>query len=97
MNVTCGSQNFLCNTSNNEQLIKLLSTFLRTNCFNVVQCNGGANTSIAEKTIEYANADKQIAVAADDTDVPVLLMHSGLADIIFTTEKMGKRIVLQKS
>ena len=34
------SEIFFRNTSNKEQLLKLLSTFLRTNCFGVVQCKG---------------------------------------------------------
>ena len=66
----------------------------------MVQCKGDADTSIPEKSMEYANEGKQMAVAADDTDVLALLMHhwhSGLADIFFTTEKKEKWIVLQKS
>ena len=102
MNVTCGSQNFLRNTSNKEQLIKLLSNYMCLNGYHVVQCTGDADTSIVEKAIQYAHDGKTVVVAADDTDVLVLLIyhwHDGLGEIFFSTERKegGKRNKLLKS
>ena len=102
MNVTCGSQNFLRNTSNKEKLIKLLSNYMCLNGYHVVQCTGDADTSIVEKAIQYAHDGKTVVVAADDTDVLVLLIyhwHDGLGEIFFSTERKegGKRNKLLKS
>ena len=87
---------FLRNSHNKDQLIKLIVHDLETEGHEAIQSNGDADVLIVKKALELAERNNVI-VAADDTDILVLLCYhwkNDLYKIYFSTESSEKRKAL---
>ena len=88
---------YLSNTENKSAFIKFLSKFLKDSGFTVVNCPGDADPLIVETALGIAKkckeGEKSVIVAADDTDIAVMLVHhwhAGLSDIYFLQESYNR-------
>ena len=92
MNVTATREAFLRNSNNKEQFIQLLSRHLQATGYSTAKSTGDADILIVKKALEYA-AEVDVVVAADDTDILVLLMYhwtDSLKEMFFSTETKEK-------
>ena len=81
MNAHRNQQLFLANEKDKVQFINLLSHYLRLDGHAVIQSKGDADTQIVSAAIALASDGKHTAVIADDTDILVLLLFHGNADM----------------
>ena len=89
LNVTTKRNEFLRNTNNKEQFIRLVCSKLNENGIETSVSDGDADTLIVETAINYAKT-KTVIVACDDTDVLAILVHhwsDEMYNILFTTER----------
>ena len=93
MVVTTTREVFLKNQHNKEQFISLLSSHLEASGYEIVKSDGDADVLIVEKALENA-VHSNVVVAADDTDILVLLVYHfnvELHNMYFSTEKKEQR------
>ena len=84
---------FLANDRNKDQLVTLLTKYLRQSGNTVVNCLKDADTQIASQATDLASQRRPVTVVADDTDVILLLIHhmeEHMEDIYFSSEKSKK-------
>ena len=86
---------YLSNTENKAAFIKFLSIFLKDTGIKIVNCPGDADAVIVKTALALARKNKvrPIIVAADDTDIAVMLVHhwcNDLSDIYFLQERWNK-------
>jgi len=87
--VTDDQQAFLANQKNKVSFIKLLSSCLRMKGFVVIEAEADADTDIVATALNKAANQQSVAVAADDTDILVLLVHhlnDEMHDILFVPQ-----------
>ena len=68
-------EEFLSNTKNKEQLIKLLASHFVTQGHQVLNCEEGADTQIVTEALDVACRKENVTVVAEDTDILVLLLY----------------------
>ena len=79
---------FLRNTRNKNQLIKLIWKKLHSNDIVSIQADGDADFLIVQTAMDFVNDGKTTVVAAEDTDVLVMIKHHWnvyMEDLYFTT------------
>ena len=85
---------FLRNTRNKNQLIKLICKKLHSNDIVSIQAEGDADFLIVKTAMDFVNDGKTTVVAAEDTDVLVMIKHHWdvyMEDLYFmTTVSKGK-------
>ena len=82
MNAHRNQQLFLANEKNKVQFIYLLSHYLRLDGHHaVIQSESDADTHIISAAIALASDGNHTTVIADDTDILVLLLFHGNADM----------------
>ena len=99
MNVTCKNEVFFRNQHNKQQFISLLSCKLQKCGYETVECTGDADIAIVKKAIDYAGEGKSVVVAADDTDILVLLIYhwkEEFGEIYFSTEQRKNKTKVLK-
>ena len=64
-------EEFLSNTKNKEQLIKLLASHFVTQGHQVLNCEEGADTQIVTEALDVACRKENVTVVAEDTDILV--------------------------
>ena len=67
-------EEFLCNTRNKAQSIKLSSQYLKEDGHTVINCVVDADTQIVEKALDLT-CEKNVTVFAEGTDIFILLLH----------------------
>ena len=81
---------FLANEKNKSQFIDLLKQRLSRDVHNVKQSENNADTLIVKFALDFAHSGYVTAVAADDTDISVLLLHhyrtTAMAEIFLLSE-----------
>ena len=85
-------ERFLSNNHNKGQLISLLSEYLTSDGQMVHICRGGADPKIVSTALELSEGSN-VVLAADDTDVGVMLLYhyqNQISDIYFLQER-GKK------
>lgn len=91
--VTYSQPAFLANQHNKVSFIALLANHLKAEGFNVTQAPGDADTVIAATALKIAS-NQAVAVAADDTDIIILLVHhlrDNFHDINFVSQRGQSR------
>ena len=90
---------FLKSEENKKNFIKLLSARLRQEGYQVTECIGDANTTIAEKAISLCQASHHpVILDASDTDIIVMLVSDSRARInLFVQTKFRYNICEIKS
>ena len=86
-------QAFLANTVNKARFIEMLSCGLRHQGFTVVQAEADCDTGVVSTALVKASCRQTVAVAADDTDILVMLVHhlqDHMADIHFVSQIRNK-------
>ena len=86
---TCSGDKFLRNPSNKEQLIRVLTNDPKDTGKHVFQSQGDADIPVVKTTLEF-DSEKDVVVAADDTDIVVMLCfhcNTSLNNIFFCTER----------
>ena len=81
MNAHKNQQLFLANEKNNVQFINLFSHYLRLDGHAVIQSESDADTEIVSTAIALSSDSKHTTVIADDTEILVLLLFHGNADM----------------
>ena len=85
---------FLRNTRNKNQSIKLICKKLHSNDIVSIQAEGDADFLIVKTAMDFVNDGKTTVVAAEDTDVLVMIKHHWnvyMEDLYFmTTLSKGK-------
>ena len=97
--VTANREIFLRNSKNKEHFIQLLSMYLCEAGIETVHSTGDADVLIVQTAAEIA-ANRDVVVAAEDTDILILLMHHwtpDMCDIYFNTERKAKSAKTIKS
>jgi len=85
---------FLANVNTKVQFIALLSSSLKIAGFVVIQAEAEADTDIVEAALERSRAGNSVAVAADDTDILVLLMYhlsDDMNDVCLVSQSRTKK------
>ena len=86
---------FLSCTQNKVELINFLSISLRNACFQVVNCQGDADSTIVSTAIQFAatHENEPVLVVADDTDICIMLLYLWKEDMndIFFLQECWKR------
>ena len=91
--VSDSQQAFLANQHNKIQFIRLLSERFRKEGVSVIQAKGDADTDIVSTALHEAHS-KTVTVAADDTDIFILLLHHHspqLHDIHLLSQTVNKK------
>ena len=86
-------ERFLSNESNKDQIIKLISTFLRDDSQTVINCTDDADTAIVSTALGYCTGESPVVVVADDTDIVIMLLYhwrKGMGDPIFFQERSNR-------
>ena len=88
MNVSSGRKLFLRNEHNKKLFIGILSSSLRRSGYKTVECTGDADVTIVKRAIDYTEGAQNFVVAAEDTDIPILLIYHWREDLAeyFSTE-----------
>jgi hypothetical protein len=85
---------FLANEVNKNRFIKMLMVYLDADGFTFLQAQGDADTDIVSAALQFASSGQgAVAVAAEDTDLLVLLVHHlapNMADIYFMSHAKKK-------
>eukprot|EP00794_Sanderia_malayensis_P012470 gene12470-13758_t len=85
-------ERFLSNEGNKDQIIKLISTFLRDDSQTVINCVGDADTKIVSTALDFCTGRYPVVVVADDTDIVIMLLYhwqSEMGDPIFFQQRMN--------
>ena len=91
---TCDQETFLKNSKNKSQFILLLAMALKKEGHDICQSIGDADTQIVAAALEFATKDetRSVTVAANDTDILVLLMFHWESNMnIFMLSDAGKK------
>ena len=90
---------FLNNEENKKNFIKLLSARLRQEGYEVTECTGDADTTIAEEALSLSQASHHpVILDASDTDIIVMLVSDSRArDNLFVQTKFRYNICEIKS
>ena len=86
-------ERFLSNEGNEEQIIKLISNFLRDDSQTVLNCTGDADTTIVSTALGYCTSGSLVVVVEDDTDIVTMLLlyhwKKEMGDLIFFQERLN--------
>ena len=86
-------QSFFANALNKADFIQLLSSCLHNEGFIIIQADADADTDIVATALREAACQKSVAVAADDTDILILLVHhlkDYMNDIVLVSQNRNK-------
>ena len=75
INVLHSREEFLSNSNNKHQLIKLLAKHFRGDCHTVIEYEGDRYTQIVAPAFDVSCQKQDVIVVADNTDVLVLLLY----------------------
>ena len=87
-------EEFLSNTKNKEQLIKLLASHFVTQGHQVLNCEEDADTQIVREALDVACRKEKVTVVDEDTDILVLLLYfwnTEMGEIFKTSEPRRSR------
>ena len=62
-------------------LTKVLSSSLRRSGYKTIECTGDADVTIVKRAIDYAEGGQDVVVAAEDTDILILLIYHWREDL----------------
>jgi len=79
--VTGEQQVYLANTSNEAKFISLLISHLRTKGSILVEATADADADIVSTALNSARHYAYVTVAANDNDIPILLVHHLTVDM----------------
>lgn len=87
-------EEFLSNTKNKEQLIKLLTSHFVTQGHKVLNCEEDADTHIMRAALDVACRKENVTVVAEDTDILVMLLYfwnTEMGEIFMRSEPRKKQ------
>ena len=68
-------EEFLSNSNNKQQIIKLLAKHFRGDGHTVMESEGNADTQIFTAALDISCQKQEVIVVADDTNILVLLLY----------------------
>ena len=93
LSVLHSREEFLSNSNNKQQQIKLLAKHFRGDGHTGIECEGDADTQIVAAPLVMSCQKQEVIVVADDADILVLLLYfwnSEMGDIILQSMSKNK-------
>ena len=84
---------FLSNEGNKDQIIKLISNFLRDDSQTAINCSDDADTTTVSTALGYCTSRCPVVVVADDTDIVIMLLYhwkKEMGDLILFQERLNR-------